>query len=85
MNDQSADYIWPAIFVNPDMLYCLGEGERERRGAALADTLTGWANVMAGSRPPATFGAGMVRLNEITGCLTPDETMRAATEWRGAN
>ena len=85
MNNQSADYIWPDIFANPDKPYRLEEGDHERRGAALADALTAWANVKAGSRPPATFGAAMVRLNEITGCLTPDETMRAAEIWRGAN
>ncbi len=85
MNDRSADYIWPDIFADPDMPYCLEEGEHERRGAALADALTGWANVMAGSRPPATFGTAMAKLNEITGCATPDETMRAAKIWRGAN
>ena len=85
MNDQSADYIWPDIFANPDMPYRLEDGKHERRGAALADALTGWANAMAGSRPPETFGAAMVRLHEITGCLTPEETMQAAKEWRGAN
>ena len=75
------DYIWPEIFTDPDILYHPEAGEDERRGAALADTLMGWANCMAGSNPPETFGVVMVKLGEITGCLTSEDASQAAKEW----
>lgn len=46
----------------------------------LTDALNDWGNCMAGAKPPANFGNGMVEVHKLLGGASPDYLMKLAKQ-----
>lgn len=73
--------IWPEIFDDPDMDFFPGVSADKRKGAALGIQLVGWANCMAGAKPPKGFGKAMAALSIFTGVSGLHDVTEAAKAW----
>lgn len=70
----SEGFMFPEIFIT-------GELPKDwSRESLIADGLCAWGCCMAGAKPPANFGHGMVLLSEKVGTAIPDELMALAKE-----
>ena len=69
------EVIWSKVFTDENFVYRDNE-----KDLALADGLMGWANCMAGNKPPKEFGTGMVKIGKLLGISCQPETLMAYSQ-----
>ena len=80
---------WDSVFldgvVSERMMAQSAAGSNESKAVACAAALLGWANCMAGHRPPAKFGEGMMALADWAGLrvtdIQPDTAAKTAAQY----
>lgn len=69
------EYIWPEVFLNSEFSY--DPTDLNHKHKAWVDGLVGWANCMAGSKPPKEFGQGMCKIGLVLeGLVLYEELMQ---------
>jgi hypothetical protein len=81
-NRMKSQFIWPEVFKTGVANY---PKTHEGRGAALADTNSGWGICCSGEKPSEKFGEGMAAIGMFLGeDVTPDNVKKMTKEWLAA-
>jgi hypothetical protein len=69
-----SEFMWPECFITGIV------DTRKPNLALCADALTGWANCMAGQKPPEKFGDAMAKISMRLGIAGTPENFMAYAE-----